>query len=124
MKTERAIRALEAAYDDAWNRADIDALIVDPRGGVTRGRDDIRRLLSQVVGSGGAASTHVSEIVRVEFVTPDVALVDGRAHIEGLPEDQAGKGLVHRFTDVIVWRDQRWQIAHIRACPLEPVAPG
>lgn len=129
MQAEQPIRALEAVYDDAWNRGDVDALvacftedalIVDPRGGVTRGHDDIRRLLSQIVGPSGGESTHTTEIVRVEFVTPEVALVDGRAHIKGLPEDHTAKGLVHRFTDVLAWREGRWKIAHIRACPLEP----
>ena len=128
-QAEEAIRALEAEYDDAWNRGDVDALIacftddalvVDPRGGVTRGHDDIRRLLSPMVGSDRNGSTHKSEIVRIEFVTPEVALVDGRAHIKGLPEEQNAKGLVHRFTDVVAWREGRWKIAHIRACPLEP----
>jgi uncharacterized protein (TIGR02246 family) len=133
LQPEEAIRALEAAYDDAWSRGDIDALvacftddalIVDPRGTATRGHDDIRRLLSPIVGPSGGDSTHVTEIIRVEFVTPDVALVDGCAHISGLPEDQALKGLVHRFTDVLAWRDGRWKIAHIRACPLVPETPG
>jgi uncharacterized protein (TIGR02246 family) len=133
LQAEEAIRALEAAYDDAWNRGDVDALvacltddalIVDPRGGVTRGQDDIRRLLSPMVGPSGGDSTHNTEIVRVEFVTPEVALVDGRAHIKGLPEEQTAKGVVHRFTDVLVWREGRWKIAHIRACPLEPDTPG
>jgi len=134
LQAEEAIRALEAAYDDAWNRGDVaaliacftdDALIVDPRGGVTRGRADIRRLLSPMVGAGdGDSSTHKSEIVRIEFVSPEVALVDGRAHIKGLPEEQNAKGLVHRFTDVVAWREGRWKIAHIRACPLEAEPPG
>ncbi|MFC1996591.1 YybH family protein [Chloroflexota bacterium] len=129
LQAEEAIRALEAAYDDAWNRGDVDALIafftddaliVDPRGGITRGQDGIRRLLSTMVGPGDGDSTHKSEIVRVEFVTPEVALVDGRAHIKGLPEEQNAQGLVHRFTDVVAWREGRWKIAHIRACPPEP----
>ena len=133
MQAEEAIRALEQAYDDAWTRGDLDALIacftddaliVDPRGGVTRGHDDIRRLLSPMVGPRGGGSTHNSEIMRVEFVTPEVALVDGRAHIRGLPEEQNAKGLVHRFTDVVAWREGRWKIDHIRACPLEPDTPG
>ena len=74
LQAEEAIRALEAAYDDAWNRGEIDAFIacftddapiVDPRGGVTRGHDGIRRLLSPMVGPGDGNSTHKSEIRRV-----------------------------------------------------------
>lgn len=126
---QEAIRALETAYDDAWNRGDVDALIacftkdaliMDPRGGVTRGHGDIHRLLLPMVASGGAATAHDSEIVGIEFITREVALVDGWAYIKGLPEDRAGEGLVHRFTDVVVCLEGRWKIAQIRACPLEP----
>jgi len=116
LKAEEAIRVLEATYDDAWNRGDVDALtacctddalIVDPRGGVTRGHDGIRLLLSSMVTPGDGDSTHKSEIVRIEFVTPEVAFVDGRAHIRGLPEKKSAKDLIHRFTDVVVWREGR-----------------
>lgn len=133
LKAEEAIRALELAYDDAWNRGDVDALlacftddalIMDPRGGVTRGHDEIRRLLSPLVAPAGVGSAHDSEILGVEFVTLEVALVDGRAHIKGLPEEHTGAGLVHRFTDIVVLRDGHWKIAHIRACPLEPDTHG
>jgi uncharacterized protein (TIGR02246 family) len=132
LQAEEAIRALEAAYDDAWNRGDIDALldcftndalIVDPRGGVTQGHDGIRHFLSHMVSPDNGDSTHKSEIVRVEFLTPKVAVVDGRAQIKGLPEEQNAKGFVHRFTDVVAWREGRWKIAHIRACPLEADTP-
>jgi hypothetical protein len=77
-----------------------------------------------MVGPDRSGSTHKSEIVRIEFVTPEVALVDGRAHIKGLPEEQNASGLVHRYTDVVAWREGQWKIAHIRTCPLEPDTPG
>ena len=132
MQNENAVRALEAAYDEAWNRGDVDALlacmtddalIVDPLGRVARGRDEIRHLLAPLIGPTGGDSTHRSEIVRVEFVTPDIALVDGRAHIEGLVlgEGKAPSDHFHRFTDVVVRREGQWKIAQIRACPLEAV---
>ena len=130
VQDENAIRALEAAYDEAWNLGDIDrllacmtedALIVDPRGKVARGHGEIRRLLSPLVGPLGGRSTHNSRIVRVEFVTPNVALVDGRAHVEDLVlgEGQEPTDLFHRFTDVVVRREGQWKIAQIRACPPE-----
>jgi hypothetical protein len=76
-----------------------------------------------MVSPGDGDSTHKSKIVRVEFVTPEVALVDGRAHIKGLPEEQNEKVLVHRFTDVVAWCEGRWKIAQIRACPPEADTP-
>lgn len=135
MQNENAVRALEAAYDEAWNRGDVDALlacmtddavIVDPLGKVSRGRDAIRARLAPLMGPIGDDSTHTSEIVRVEFVTPEVALVDGRAHIEHLVLEagQAAADYFHRFTDVVVRREGQWKIAQIRACPLEADGPG
>ena len=123
---EAAIRALEAAYDRAWNAADLsgltapftpDATIVDPFGGVSAGRAEIERLLAALLAGGGRGSTHASSIIGVRFVTDDVALADGEAVIEGLRE--AGGGvmptLVHRFTDVLVRCDGSWRIAQVRA---------
>ena len=98
VQDEAAVRALEAAYDEAWNRADLDALvspfapdatIVDPFGGVSSGRDEIRGLLSALLAGRGRGSTHTSTILSVTFVSADVALADGEAVIEGL-HDAAG----------------------------------
>jgi uncharacterized protein (TIGR02246 family) len=130
LQIENEVRALEAAYDEAWNRGDVDALlacmtddvlVVDPLGRVSRGRDEVRNLLAPLVAPTGGDSTHKSEIVRVEFVTPDIAVVDGRAHIEGLVlvPGEAALDRFHRFTDVVVRYAGQWKIAQIRACPLE-----
>jgi uncharacterized protein (TIGR02246 family) len=130
---ETAIRALEGEYDHSWNSGDVDALlacltedavIVDPRGTVTRGHMEIRRLLSPLLGQPGSPSTHNSEIVRVAFVTSQVAIVDGHASIEGLAlgANQDTPFLFHRFTDVVVRHEGQWKIAHIRACPFQPAA--
>jgi uncharacterized protein (TIGR02246 family) len=123
---EAAIRSLEAAYDAAWNAADLDALtapftpeatIVDPFGGVSVGRDEIGRLLATLLAGAGRGSTHAGAILGVRFVTDNVALVDGEAVIEGLkaPAGSVLPALVHRFTDVLVKSDGSWRIAQIRA---------
>jgi uncharacterized protein (TIGR02246 family) len=127
---EAAIRALEAAYDRAWNARNLEALlacmtdnpaIMDPRGVVSRGRDEIRQMLSPFFVSAQTASKHKTEIVNVEFVTPDVAVVDGRAHIEGIVIEQelVAADFVHRFVDIVVRHEGQWRIAHVRACPLQ-----
>ena len=123
---EAAIRALEAAYDAAWNAADLEALtapftpdatIVDPFGGVSSGRAEIGRLLGTLLAGSGRGSTHAGTIRGVHFVTDDVALADGEAVIEGLkrPDGSAMPPIVHRFTDVLVRGDEGWRIAQIRA---------
>ena len=123
---EAAIRALEAAYDAAWNAADLpaltapftpDATIVDPFGGVSTGRVEIERLFGTLLAGSGRGSTHAGRILGVRFVTDDVALADGEAVIEGLkaPDGVARPPIVHRFTDVLVRGGGRWRIAQIRA---------
>jgi uncharacterized protein (TIGR02246 family) len=123
---EAAIRALEAAYDAAWNAADLpaltapftpDATIVDPFGGVSAGRAEIERLLGTLLAGSGRGSTHAGKILGVRFVTGDVALADGEAVIEGLkaPDGGALPPIVHRFTDVLVRAGEGWRIAQIRA---------
>ena len=95
-----------------------DVLIVDPNGSVSRGHDEVRALLSPLIGPTGDDSTHNSEIVRVEFVTSEIALVDGRAHIEGLSLGETASDYFHSFTDIVVRREGQRKIAQIRACPL------
>ena len=120
-RAEAEIRAIEADYDDAWDSADLtrlmsvvetDIVILDPRGGISVGASEARRLLGDFLAGEGAGSTHESRCKQVSFVTDDVALFDGQATISGpnLP-----RPIVHDFTDVFVRRDGSWRIAHIRA---------
>lgn len=122
---EQAVRASEAAYDAAWRAGDIqgllaclteDAVLVSPRGDVARGLAEIERELGGLLRGPARGSAHTSRIIRVEFVTDDVAVVDGEAtvHLAG-EEESTGIPLVHRFTDVLVRRSGTWAVAHIRA---------
>jgi uncharacterized protein (TIGR02246 family) len=123
---EAAIRALEAAYDSAWNVADLKKLtslfargatIIDPFGGVSAGRAEIEGLFATLFAGAGRGSMHASTVLGVRFVTDGVALLDGEAVIEGL-KDPGGHELpvlVHRFTDVLVGHDDAWRIAAVRA---------
>ncbi len=115
------VRAVEAAYDAAWTRGDVagvlacltdDAVVVDPRGEVARGRPQVEAMLASFLGGEAAGSSHHSEVVRVELVTDDVALVDGVATLAGA----GGEPYVHRYTDVLRrGTDGTWRIAHVRA---------
>lgn len=122
---EAAVRAVEQAYDAAWNASDVDALvalltpdavIVTPYGNVARGRAEIQRLLQQFLAGPGRGSHHTSLVWGVGFVTDDVAVVDAEARIEGLNEPGAARSsFVHKFTDILVREDRAWRIAHVRA---------
>lgn len=121
---EDAIRAVERAYDDAWRAGDIDgllaclatdAVLINPHGQIARGHAEIRRELTRVLRAFGSGSKHTSVISRVDFVTGDVAVVDGEAFLQDAQSGGATGSLHHRFTDVLVKRKHEWFIAHIRA---------
>ncbi len=129
---EAAIRDLEAAYDRAWAAADLVALAeclapgataIDPFGDVSEGTEEITRLLGGLLSGSALGSTHTSTIVGVRFVSGDVALADGQATIEGFRMPDGSTRVTHRFTDVVVRRDDGWRIAHIRACALGEPRP-
>ncbi|MEX0789719.1 MAG: SgcJ/EcaC family oxidoreductase [Actinomycetota bacterium] len=122
---EGVIRAVEAAYDAAWGAGDVESLLacltdeavlVSPRGDLVRGHTEIGRELTSLLAGPVRGSAHMSRIIRVEFVTDDVAVVDGEATVDPAGEAEGtGIPLVHRFTDIFVRRSGTWAIAHIRA---------
>lgn len=125
---ERAIRAVEAEYDAAWQAGDIegllacladDAVLVNPRNEMARGHAEIKRELEGVLNGLARGSRHTSLVSRLEFLTPDVAIVDGEAVVD-IPGqgETAPQLLTHRFTDVLVKKGNRWKIAHVRAYSL------
>ena len=117
------IRKTEAAYDQAWQQGDIegilvcftsDAVLISPRGDVAIGKEEIRSLLSNFLGSEAKSTKHISRITRISFVTDDVAVVDGEAFIEG-SEILSASDKHHSFTDILVRTENVWLISQIRA---------
>jgi len=92
-----------------------DAVLISPRGDVACGHKEIRKLLGEFLGGPAKGSTHTGRIIRVNFVTDDVAVVDGEALIEGLEFADLPSLTHHRFTDVLVRSGSAWLIAQIRA---------
>lgn len=120
---EELIRITEASYDSAWRKCDIeglmvcfkdDALIISPRNDVAFGKDQIRKLFSDFLAGDGKSTKHTSRISRINFVTDDVAVVDGEAFIDGA-ENLTATVTHHRFTDILVRSGENWLIAQIRA---------
>jgi uncharacterized protein (TIGR02246 family) len=116
---DAAIRAVEEAYDAAWNRADApalvaafapDAIVVNPRGAVAVGKAEFERVIANVLAGAFRGSTHASRISRIHYPVDGVAVVDGEASIRTETETT-----VHRFTDVMVRVDGRWWITDVRA---------
>lgn len=123
-RMEAEIRAVEEAYDKAWQDADIerllacldtDAVLVNPYGDKSRGEAEIRQEFTRVLHGVGRGSMHTSVISSIQLVTREVAIVDGEALVRTPGEPEASSALHHCFTDVLVRRHGRWLIAHIRA---------
>jgi uncharacterized protein (TIGR02246 family) len=123
------IRQLEASYDDAWRRADVDALVacltedavvLNPRGEWAHGRDEIREMLDAFLSDEASGSVHESTITSIEFVTDDVAVVDARADISDVGD---GGSITHLFSDIVVRSPDGWRIAHIRAYAMDVAGP-
>lgn len=121
---ERSVRQLEADYDAAWNAGDSaalvaafseDAVVVNPFGAVAAGRAEIARVLSAFLGGAARGTRHTSEVTRVVFLTPEVALVDGRALLEWPGRTAAARpAIAHHFTDVLVKQNGTWRISQVR----------
>jgi uncharacterized protein (TIGR02246 family) len=124
-RNEATIRAVERVYDTAWNVGDVrslvaifaqEAVVVNPLGEMASGRAEIERVIGEFL----------SVVSRVQFVTDDVAVVDGEATLEWLagPNGATAQPLVHRFTDVLIKKHGTWFIAHVRAYVLMTALSG
>jgi uncharacterized protein (TIGR02246 family) len=127
---EAAVRAVEEAYDSAWDAGDIGAIlelltegvvITNPYGETTTGRDEVERFFATLFSGVAKGSRHSSQIRAVHFVTPDVALVDAEAVISDF--GPGPEPVRHSFTDVLVRTAGGWRIDHVRAFVFMP-RPG
>ena len=124
---EDAVRAVEAAYDAAWNAGDLPALlqllresvvIINPYGEMLSGRSAVEASFTELFDGVARGSTHSSQIRAVHFVSPDVALVDAEAVISDF--GAGPEPLRHSFTDVLVRTREGWRIDHVRAYAFIP----
>ena len=125
-KDQLAIRALEEAYDSAWNAGDVtslvaaftpDAVVVNPMGKRAQGQAEIGRVLEAFLSGPANGSRHKSVVLGIDFITDDVALVDGEATLDGMiaNDESMAAPLVHRFSDLVVKRGGAWKVAQVRA---------
>ncbi|WP_165250949.1 YybH family protein [Paludisphaera soli] len=99
-------KALSALYTD-------DAVIVDPDGFETKGKEAIAAMYEEAfAGSGGLKlEAHIDAI---RFLTPDVARVEGRSRLAGPAGDAADYG---RYSGLLVRKGDAWIMAELREYP-------
>ncbi len=125
-REEAAIRAVEKAYDTAWQYGNIagiiecltdSILVVNPFGLSAFGKVEFRKMLVEFLNGPGKDTKHTSIILRVDFNSDNVAIVDGKAIINdpNIESNLTKSSLTHYFTDVLVKQNEIGRIAHIRA---------
>jgi len=128
---EAAVRAVEVAYDAAWNAGDLTSLlhlltdevvIINPYGEMTVGRDAVESSFAALFDGAARGSTHTTQIRAVHFVAPDIALVDAQAIIANF--GPGPEPLRHDFTDVLAKTSEGWRIDHVRAYTFIPRPQG
>ena len=119
-RDEATIHELGGAYDEAWNRGDVqaliahfapDAIIVDPRGGVTTGKAEFEKVITQLFRGPFQGSRHKTNILRIHFPKKDIAVVDGEATLTVVNSFEGSRELTHRYTDVMINKGNRWLIS-------------
>ncbi len=124
LKDEATIREMGEAYDEVWNRGDVqalvsyftlDAIIINPRGEVTTGKAEFEKVITQLFRGSFKDSLHKTKIIRVHFPKKDVAVVDGEATLTVVKSFEGSRELTHRYTDVMVKKGNRWLISDTRA---------
>lgn len=103
-----------------------DAQTVSLSGKVLRGRDaieaDYRASLMSASSRSGRHHTHPPESVRIEFITPEVALIEvASVNVGGTDTGGAPLG-DSRVQLVTIWRKRAgdWLVVYQRALPIPP----
>jgi len=127
----RAIEAVEAQWEAAWNRHDIDAMVrlfaphadvVNLAGQWFKGREEFAKSLEGLHSAKTKASVWHTEQVQASFVTPAIAIVhvyfssSGERNPDGTPMPPR-RGI---FTRVEEKRDGRWLIVASQATKIVP----
>jgi uncharacterized protein (TIGR02246 family) len=120
---EQAVRKAVAAYIEAMNKGDLDAIMaywapdadfIDEAGKTTRGHDAIRALFKTTLPTlKGCKIT--GQVYSVKFLRPDVALVDGSREITS----SDGTRDSDRYAVVWVKSGDKWLLSSVRDLPAE-----
>jgi uncharacterized protein (TIGR02246 family) len=98
-----------------------DASIVDPDGNTTRGKAAVAEMYSTAFQATPGLKVE-SKVDEVNFLTPDVARVEGQSQLSSATGDAAE---FTKFSALLVRRDGKWRIAEIReyAAPPADISP-
>jgi len=124
-----AIQAVLDEHGRAWSKGDAAAAAavmtenadwVGGDGSVYEGRAAIEAAHEKWLAGEAKGSYHTHPgLPKIQFLRPDVAIVDGDSYASGLHDEQ-GKELpaeTSRYTAVMVKENGRWKVAAFRSLP-------
>jgi uncharacterized protein (TIGR02246 family) len=123
---DQAIKDRVDQFQAAWNKDDAKAMaaiwtedgtLINPFNATAKGRDEIEKIFVDEHTHAFKGSTYTASDVKVQWVTPDVALVDLSGNISGVhgPDGAAAPDFPHHVTWVLIKKDGQWMAAAARA---------
>src|SRR5690349_17314437 len=109
-------------FQAAWNKDDTNAMaaiwaedgtLINPVGRFAQGPADIAKIFVDEHTTMFKASKYDTTEIKIQWVTPDVAIVDLSANISGVkkPDGTAAPDYAHHVTWVFVKKDGKWMSA-------------
>ena len=122
---EQPIKDRIEEFQSAWNKDDTTAMaavfaedgtLINPLGVYAQGRDAIVKVFVQEHTGRFKATKYVTSEVKIQWVTPDVAIADATANISGVhgPDGAAVPDYPHHVAWVFVKKDGKWMAAAVR----------
>jgi len=112
-------------FQAAWNKDDTAAMaamwaedgsLINPFGTAAQGREAVTKIFVQEHSGPFKATKYSTSDVKVQWVTPDVAIVDATANISGIhaTDGSSAPDYPHHVTWVFVKKDGKWMAAAAR----------
>jgi len=130
---EDDVKAIGAAWAEAWNAGDMDAIgalyaedadYVNFFGETISGQAAVQATFSELSSTVYQGTTIEVEPVAVTFVAPDVAVTDSVWKLTGVPDDAPSLPTEGQSTVVAVKQGDGWKVAaHRTRVPQSPVVP-
>ncbi len=127
---ERALRALAASVDAAWDRKDINlmagsysedaTLLVGGTSSLQLGQPAVQAYFQKSFAQRAGEMRHVSEFRNIDMLGPDLAVTDIRVRVEAEQPDGSWKE-VRRFDNLsmAVRENGAWKLRVVRAYPVD-----
>jgi uncharacterized protein (TIGR02246 family) len=124
---DQAIKDRINDFTAAWNKDDAKAMaavftddgsLINPFAVEAHGRDEIEKVFAKEHATIFKSSTYTVSDVKIQWITPDVALADVTGNIAGIktPDGAAGApDFEHHVSWLWVKKDGKWQTAAARA---------